>query len=115
MEGDFITPSALKKIYRRIVGEPAVFNGNFVRSKHITDYIAFLSRLFRLLGYDGWVILFDEAALIGRLGRRSRQKAYLHMRNFLAPNRGESIYSVFAFNASFIQDVVEAKHEYAQP
>ncbi|MDR2163656.1 MAG: ATP-binding protein [Clostridiales Family XIII bacterium] len=112
LEGDFIAPAAIRKIYRRIFGEAVAFNGNFVRTKHISDYIAFLSRLFRLSGYDGWVILFDEAELIGRLGRRSRHKAYLHMDGFLRPGRIEGVYSVFAFNASFVPDVIEAKHEY---
>jgi hypothetical protein len=112
LEGDFIAPAALRKIYRRIFGEPVASNGNFVRTKHITDYIAFLSRLFRLLGYAGWIILFDEAELIGRLGRKSRQKAYLNMRSFLHPEKTEGVYSVFAFNASFVPDVIEAKHEY---
>jgi hypothetical protein len=112
LEGDFIAPAALRKIYRRIFGEPAAFNGNFVRAKHISDYIAFLSRLFRLLGYEGWIILFDEAELLGRLGRKSRQKAYLNMSGVLRPEKAEGVYSVFAFNASFAQDVIEAKHEY---
>jgi hypothetical protein len=112
LEGDFIAAAALKKIYRRIFGEPAVFNGNFIKAKHISDYIAFLSRLFRLLGYDGWVILFDEVELIGRLGRKSRHKAYLNMGDFLNPEKAEGVYSVFAVNASFVPDVIEAKHEY---
>jgi hypothetical protein len=68
--------------------------------------------MFRLQGYGGWVILFDEAELIGRLGRVSRHKAYLNMYGFLDTNRAEGVYSIFAFNASFLPDVIEAKHEY---
>ncbi|MDR3225674.1 MAG: ATP-binding protein [Clostridiales Family XIII bacterium] len=112
IEGDFIASSAVRKTYRRVFGEPAAFNKNFVKSRHITDYIAFLSKLFVLQGYAGWVILFDEAELIGRLGRKSRHKAYLNMNLFLEPKEFQSAYSIFAFNASFVPDVIDAKHEY---
>ena len=112
LEGDFIAPALLRKIYRRVFGEPAVFNGNFVRSKHFIDYLTFLSRCFHALGYSGWVILFDEAELIGRLGRKSREKAYQTMHNFLRPTQLEGVYSIFALGASFVPDVIEAKQEH---
>jgi hypothetical protein len=112
IEGDFAAPTFVKKVYRRVFGETVVFNGNFIKSKHITDYIAFLAKLFRLQGYGGWVILFDEAELIGRLGRKSRHNAYLNMHQFLHTTRPEGLYTLFAFNASFIPDVIEAKHEF---
>jgi len=111
-EGDFIASAALRKIYRRIFGEPAVLNGNFVKAKHFTDYISFMSKCFRALGYSGWLILFDEAELIGRLGRKSRLKAYQTMHSFLHPYRFEGVYSIFAMSASYIPDVIEAKQEY---
>ena len=112
LDGDFIASAMLRKIYKRIFGEPAVLNGNFLKSKHFTDYISFISKCFRTLGYSGWLILFDEAELIGRLGRVSRMKAYQTMHSFLRPERFESVYSIFAFNSSFIPDVIEAKQEY---
>ena len=111
-DGDFIAPALLRKIYRRIFGETAVMNKSFIKTKHCFDYIAFLSKCFRMLGYSGWVILFDEAELIGRLGRVSRMKAYLSMHAFLRPGEWESVYSIFAMGASFIPDVLEAKQEY---
>jgi hypothetical protein len=112
IEGDFTTSAIVRKAYRRIFGETATFNTNFVKSRHISDYLLFLSKMFRLQGYGGWVILFDEAELIGRLGRVSRHKAYLNMYGFLDTSRTEGVYSIFAFNASFLPDVIEAKHEY---
>jgi hypothetical protein len=112
IEGDFMAPAGIRKIYRRVFGEPATFNGNFVKSKHLMDYFAFLSRLFQAQGYNGWLILFDEAELTGRLGRKSRHSAYLNMSKLLNDERLENTYSVFAFNASYVPDVIEAKHEY---
>jgi hypothetical protein len=113
LEGDFMAPAAIRKIYRRVYSEPAVFNGNFVKSRHLMDYLAFLSHLFLAQGYDGWILLFDEAELTGRLGKKSRHSAYLNMFKFLHTDRMEAAYSVFAFNASYVPDVIEAKHEYA--
>jgi len=111
-DGDFIASAMLRKIYRRIFGESAIFNKNFVKSRHCFDYISFFSKCFRMSGYSGWLILFDEAELIGRLGRKSRAKAYLTMHSFLRPAVWESVYSIFAMGASFIPDVLEAKQEY---
>jgi hypothetical protein len=113
IEGNFMANATLRQIYRRIYGEPAVFNVSFAKSRHLPDYFAFLSRLFSLLGYSGWVLLFDEAELIGRLGKRARQRAYINMSGLLRPARAESCYCMFAFNASYAPDVIEAKHEHA--
>jgi hypothetical protein len=77
--------------------------------------IAFASRLFPQLGCKGWVILVDEAELIGRLGKKARIKAYVNLARFLLPEAESplfGIYSVFAFNASFVPDVIQAKNEY---
>jgi Cdc6-like AAA superfamily ATPase len=113
IEGNFMANATLRQIYRRIYGEPAVFNVSFAKSRHLPDYFAFLSRLFAQLGYSGWVLLFDEAELIGRLGKKSRQRAYINMASLLKPPRTEAAYAIFAFNASYTPDVIEAKHEHA--
>jgi hypothetical protein len=112
IEGNFMANATLRQIYRRIYGEATAFNVPFVKSRHIQDYFAFISRLFLLLGYNGWILLFDEAELIGRLGRKARQKAYINMSGLLKPARTEASYCIFAFNASYTPDVIEAKHEY---
>lgn len=115
LEGDFVANGALKKIYRRIFNERFAYNVNFTKTKHTSDYFAFLSHLFSALGYDGWVILFDEAELMGRLGKKARLNAYLNMHKFLFPEKRlglEAVHSFFAFNASFVSDVIESKNEY---
>lgn len=114
LEGDFVPNQQIKKIYKRIFGEKVVFNKNFVKSRHYMDYFSFLSHFFTLLGYNGWVFLFDEAELIGRLGKKTRLKAYNNMAPFLFPEkRMHSTYSMFAISASYTEDVIERKHELA--
>ena len=113
MEGDFISNPVLKKIYRRIFGTPVKFNVNFKKTVHTMDYFRFMSHLFRQMGFDGWVMLLDEAELIGRLGKKTRLKAYFNMAQFLMPDRSlEKVFSLFALSSSYIEDVIDGKHEY---
>ena len=113
LEGDFIANVLLKQIYRRIYTERVKYNVNFSKTKHCRDYFSFLSRLFRLMGYNGWVILIDETELIGRLSKKARLNAYRNMAQFLLPDgRLEGIYTLFALGASYTEDVIETKHDY---
>lgn len=113
LEGDFISNVQVKQIYRRIFQEKVQFQTNFNKFKHSQDYFAFWSRLFRMLGYNGWVILFDETELIGRLGKKTRMKAYYNLGQFLFPHkRMEGLYSLFAISSSYVEDVIEAKREF---
>lgn len=113
LEGDFIANVLLKQIYRRIYNERVKYNVNFSKTKHCKDYFSFLSRLFRLMGYNGWVILIDETELIGRLSKKARLNAYRNMAQFLLPDeRLEGIYTLFALGASYTEDVIETKHDY---
>jgi hypothetical protein len=115
LEGDFIASNTLKTIYRRIFSERVKYNTNFSKTKHMGDYFAMLSHLFLQLGYSGWVILFDETELVGRLGKKARLKAYKNMASFLFPDeysRLQSTYSIFAVTSSFVEDVIDGKHEF---
>ncbi len=113
LEGDFIANAPLKKIYRRIFGQPVKYNVNFSKTKHCGDYFSFMSHLFTQMGYHGWVILIDETELMGRLGKKARLKAYFNMARFLLPDNSlESTFSLFALSASYVEDVIEAKRDY---
>ena len=113
IEGDFVTMQVLNKIYKRIFNEKVKSPVTFSKTKHIMDYFEFMSRLFLLLGYQGWVILFDEAELIGKLGKKTRLKAYSNMDRFLCPAKNlEAVYSIFTLGASFAEDVIEGKREF---
>jgi hypothetical protein len=113
LEGDFVTNSKLKQIYKRIFSEKIMFNKNFTKTKHMSSYFSMVSRLFLEMGYSGWVILFDEAELIGRLGKKARLRAYKNMADFLFPKSElEAVCTVFAQTSSFAEDVIEGKHEF---
>ena len=117
LEGDFMANPLLKSIYKRIFSQTARFSVNFSKTKHTMDYFAFMSHMFSMLGYSGWVILFDEAELCGRLGAKTRLNVYRNMAKFLLPETYcerdlGSLFTMFAFSASYIEDVISGKHEY---
>jgi Protein of unknown function (DUF2791). len=115
LEGDFINNALLRKIYKRIFAQTVKYSVPFSKTRHSMDYFAFLSRLFKLLDYNGWVILFDETELVGRLSKKARLKAYNNMAAFLFPEKYsslESTFTMFALGSSYQEDVIESKHEY---
>ncbi len=106
--------SDLKALYQKYCDEKMVLREKFVQKRHTFEYFVFMAKLFRTMGYKGWVILFDEAELIGRMARKSRENAYLNINRFLNPVASlEGVYSVFAFSSSFSDEVVAGKNEYS--
>ena len=113
LEGDFTTGQVIKRSYRRITGTAAKFNQNFSKTKHGFDYFYFTSHLFKTLGYGGWVLLFDEAELLGGMGKKTRAKSYVQLQRFLKPSpKLEGVFSLFAFSSSYAEDVIDAKKEF---
>ena len=113
LEGDFIANATLRQIYKRIFNQTVKYNVNFSKTKHCRDYFAFMIHFFVQLGFSGWVILIDEGELMGRLSKKGRLNAYRNMAYFLFPQREfESVFSLFAYSASYVEDVVIGKHDF---
>ena len=112
--GSYASQAAIKKIYQKYACEKAQISGTFSAKNNTIDYLSFYSHLFKVMGCSGWVILFDEAELIGRFGRKTRESAYLVMKDYLFPPRTlENTLSVFAFSTSFMDEVIAGKNEYS--
>lgn len=113
LEGDFIANATLRQIYKRIFNQTVKYNVNFSKTKHVRDYLAFMSHFFVQLGYSGWTILVDEGELMGRLSKKGRLNAYRNMGYFLFPQgEFESVFTLFAYSASYVEDVVIGKHDF---
>ena len=113
LEGDFAANPFVKKSFKNVTGTSAKFNQNFSKTKHTLDYFKFMSHLFKALGYKGWVILLDEAELIGRFGKKTRLKTYASMQNFLSPEPAlESVFTIFSFSSSYVEDVIDKRAEF---
>jgi len=110
LHGDFIANSTLKKYFKDIFAEKITYSTNFIKNRHIWDYFMMLEKLFILSGLHGWIILFDEAENIGRLGRKSRFNAYTNMSKLLHPE-ASNMYSLFTMTNNYITQVIEGKDE----
>lgn len=110
--GGFLSADVLRQLYQRIVKEKYKPQSKFSKSRNAIDYYRFMANLFSVMGYSGWVILFDEAELIGRYARISRFKAYENISKFLDNHSFPSLYSFFAFSSSYSEDVISSKDDY---
>lgn len=114
ISGRFINLTQLKSIFNACV-EDEKFTGlerKFLKTKNTMDYFRFMAMLFCVMGYKGWVILFDEAELIGSLQIKSRFKAYENFMNFLHPDADlEAVFTAFAFSSAYNQDIIVGKDE----
>jgi hypothetical protein len=111
LSGDLLATHDLKAIHRLNFGQAAQ-TGRFSRTRDIWDYYRLIDVLVTLRKHRGWVILFDEAELIGKLGLGSRAKAYANVARFLGPAGGLGrTFSVFAFANSFYSDVLGYKDD----
>lgn len=111
LEGDFISNSTIREMYSSFCHKKCG-KFSFVKTQNYIDYFAFMSRLFKELGYRGWVLLFDEAELMGRYSRRARCKAYRNMNYFLNPPSGvDGMFSLFVFSSSYREDVIIDRNE----
>jgi len=110
LHGDFITNTQLKKIYKEVFAEKIIFSANFAKTRHVWDYYMLLRRLFTLSGLHGWVVLFDEAEHIGRLGRKARLGAYVNMAKFLSPETDGAL-TLFTMTNNYATQVIDGKDE----
>ena len=110
--GDFITNPLLKKHYKEIFDEKITFSANFAKSRHVWDYFQFVHKLFEVSGVKGWLILFDEAEQVGRLGRRARFNAYINMDKFLNNSSGKTL-SLFTMTSNYATEIIDGKDERA--
>ena len=113
LQGSFASVAAIRTLYSRYCREKVSFNNKFVVKEHTSDYFAFMSHLFKVMGYSGWIILFDEAELIGRFARKSRMSAYSTISQFLfPPSSFDSVSSIFAFSSSYTEEVIGEKDDF---
>lgn len=111
LSGNLLPAQDLKAIHRLNFGQAAHI-GRFSKTRDIWDYYRLIDVLVALRKYRGWVLLFDEAELIGKLGLGSRARAYSNLARFLSPAGGLSrALSVFAFANSFYSDVLGYKDD----
>lgn len=71
-----------------------------------------LGQLFQMMGYRGWVLLFDEGESISQVRVTSRSRSYQILDQMLFPEvPSASVYPVFAFTDDFFHKVDEEEYD----
>ncbi|MDA8206650.1 MAG: DUF2791 family P-loop domain-containing protein, partial [Thermaerobacter sp.] len=107
--GRFLTTAELKRIHRENFTKPLKMAATRIRDE-IPAYFRLVDWLIRRADYGGWLLLFDEVELIGKLGRGGRAHSYANLGRFFE-GVGERTLSVFSVAGNFQTDVVVARHD----
>ena len=107
----------LKAIHRLIHGRALQLSTPFRVKTDMFDYFLFLERMIIEAGYAAWVILLDEAELIGSLGRGGRAASYAMLARLFGLDEGlgtkrlERTYTVLAVASNFLSEVLSVRDE----
>lgn len=110
LSGYFLSLAALRHAYEDNVGRRAPKIERFVLAQAF-DYLRLVDEMAVLAGLSGWVILLDEAEMIGRVGRRARSLAYAFLGRLGNPREMPHTYSVVAVASSFQSDLADRLDE----
>lgn len=101
----------LRRIHRTNFGRPLRID-RFSPQRDARDYFRLVDFLITAAGYGGWIILFDEAELVGRLGRGGRARAYAHVGRLAHDGLGcGHLGAVFAVASNFYTTVLQRRRD----
>ncbi|HUW65891.1 MAG TPA: BREX system ATP-binding domain-containing protein [Spirochaetia bacterium] len=109
VSGSFLRLSELKNIHRQNFGKALKLGRSSLREE-VIHYFKLMDWLIRRAGYQGWLILFDEVELVGKLGRGGRSRAYANIGRFLSGFLPRTI-TVWAVASNFESDVVVPRND----
>ncbi len=112
--GDPLSNSQLKKYLQGCGPDvPYVFEKKTIQELALARF-QFVSRLIRAAGYKGWILLVDEAEIIGRYSFKQRTKSYGEIARWLGLLKDFScpaIGAVMALTDDFQSGVIEEKQD----
>ncbi|MDO8723240.1 MAG: DUF2791 family P-loop domain-containing protein [Syntrophales bacterium] len=113
--GDKIGVGEIKKHLKEL-GEPVTYKIESIAGKELAlQAFQFTSRLIKAAGYSGWVLLIDEAELIGRYTINQRAKSYAELARWMG-KLDESCFTglttVITINKVFQSEVLEGKDDF---
>lgn len=108
--GDKIGSGEIRK-YLRACREPVTYKIDNISAKELAwQSFKFAARLIIAAGYAGWVLLIDEAELIGRYSLLQRAKSYAELARWMGRLEDSSyagITTIFAITQDFQSKVLE--------
>jgi hypothetical protein len=113
--GAFIPMQELKAIHRLNFRNSLRMESRFRLKDHAFDYYRLVERMIVLAGYRGWVILIDEAELIGRLGIGGRAASYAQLGRLLgATGELNRTFTVVGVASTFLAEVLSGRRDREQ-
>jgi len=113
--GDKIGSGEIKK-YLRACREPVTYKIENIAGKELSlQAFQFTSRLIMAAGYSGWVLLIDEAELIGRYSLTQRAKSYAELARWMGKldeSRLTGLTTVFAITDDFQSKILEGNDDF---
>lgn len=109
VEGRVLPGTELKQIHRKNFSRPLKIPRSSQRDE-VFHYLRLVDWMIHKAGYQGWVILFDEVELIGKLGRGARYRAYGNMGRMIAGSLPYTV-TVWAVASNFNSDVLLARND----
>ncbi len=113
--GDKIGSGEIKK-YLRACREPVTYKIENIAVKELAlQAFQFTSRLIKAAGYSGWVLLIDEAELIGRYSLTQRAKSYAELARWMGKldeSRLTGLTTVFAITDDFQSIILEGNDDF---
>lgn len=110
--GDPIGVGELKRYLKEAgFGETYVF-GKITAAELARQRFQFASRFMQAAGYAGWILLIDEAELIGRYAVTQRAKSYAEITRLMNVDEGQplpGLGTVVAMTNDFREEVLEKK------
>jgi len=113
--GDKIGTGEIKR-YLKACGEPVTYNLDNIPGKEIAwQSFKFITHLIIAAGYMGWVLLIDEAELIGRYSLLQRAKSYGELARWMGKLEDSTypgLTTVFAFTEDFQSIILEGNNDF---
>lgn len=112
--GDKLLDSEIKRKLRQL-GELQSYQFQRVKKQDLAmQRVRFAAQLMVAAGYDGWVLLLDEAELIGRYSLLQRSRSYGQMAHLLGKGSGwkyEGTTSVVAITDDYQSAILDEKND----
>ncbi len=113
LAGYFLSAPELRRAFDDNTGRRAPKIDRFVLPQAF-DYFRLVDEMSTLAGLPGWILLIDEAEMIGRVGRRARARSYGLLAKLQDRTLLPHTYSVAAVASSFQTDLAERLAESEQ-
>lgn len=113
--GDRISVGGIRK-YLKACSETSTYRIDNIPARELAlQSFKFNARMIAAAGYSGWILLIDEAELIGRYSILQRAKSYAELARFMgkySESASDGLATIFAITEDFQRMVLEGRDDF---